>query len=198
MVKETAGFDVAHSFVLQQQRSLSRHYNAHTLSRSYNFMLQHAQTARDAAHYYKELLALGQRAPAQRTQAKEGACVHHGERDRFVENESYAHLANLYARADRWLEALRCFEPLLHDARRQGLYVPTAQMHDTLQYAMHRAPSPGPSWEYGLFLFEEMCRRHVPISDVSFRCTVQRCFHQGARAQAQALLVLAIKAGVHH
>ncbi|RNF01657.1 hypothetical protein TraAM80_06825 [Trypanosoma rangeli] len=102
-----------------------------------------------------------------------------GTRNISVENESYDHLMVLHAREGEWQRALPLLDALIIDQRRRRLYIPSAKPHNTVQYALERAPPPGPSWDLSLTLFTRMCELHVPISAVTFQSIVMMCFAQG-------------------
>ncbi|RNF24299.1 uncharacterized protein Tco025E_02588 [Trypanosoma conorhini] len=160
---------------LLQQPQLSRHFSTDTTGKACNVMLRYCPTIAEARIWLQTL----------------------GAKNMSVENESYEHLMVLHAREGDWREALSLFNALLTDPRRQRLYIPSAKAHDAVQYALERAPPPGPSWELSLTLFARMCDLHVPISEVAFQSVVKKCFAQGRTEQAQSLFRFVVRYGVH-
>lgn len=155
--------------------AMSKYFNHHTLSRAYNTLLQHSTQASDATHWRNELQRL--------------RCS--------VENESLVHLVTLHSKEGAWRAALSSLEEILQDPARQRFFVPTAALHDTVQYALEQAPPPGASWEVSVRLFTDFTStRQVPLSDVAFQSVVKKCFSQGAHTQAQHLFEYLIRHGV--
>lgn len=154
---------------------LSMHFNRHTLSRAYNGLLQQSKTLEEAERYKKSLFSL-----------RAG-----------IENESLAHLIPLHAQRGKWEAALHGLQELVHHPRRQARFLPTAALHDSVQYALEQAPAPGPSWEVSVKLFKDMIEKaQVPLSEVAFQSVVKKCFSQGASGPAQKLFEYLIRHGV--
>lgn len=169
--------------LLPSSQVLSRYYSADTLSRAYNSMIQQSPTLATAQQCYE---------------AFEQSFPHTDLLAERLENESIAHLSTLHGMHGSWQEALRLAQALLHDPRRRAYYLPTAALHDTVQYALWRAPSPGPSWETSVQLFMDMCdRAQVPLSTVAFQCTTKKCLAHHAEAAAHSLLQYVLRRGIH-
>lgn len=154
---------------------LSKHFSRHTLFRAYNGLLQKSTSLEEAEWYRKTLFSI------------RGG----------IENESLAHLVPLYAKRGKWEAALHSLQELIYHPRRQARFLPTAALHDSVQYALEQAPSPGPSWEVSMKLFKDMIENaQVPLSEVAFQSVVKKCFSQGASVSAQKLFEYMIRHGV--
>lgn len=180
----------------------SKHYNADTLSRAYNCLLQGSDTlaAADAIvselnHHYE---TDGRLAESSLHSCTSTAAVTdpYDVKLAGLETESVAHVAYLCCVAGNWERALHHTNALLHAPRYKATFLPTARLHDAMQYALEQAPPPGPSWELSMRLFTDMMERHVPNSEVSFQSVVKRCFAGGAPEQAQKLFHMVLKRGV--
>ncbi|KAG5496297.1 hypothetical protein JKF63_02598 [Porcisia hertigi] len=186
---------------------LSKHYSTDPIARAYNFLLQSADTLHSAEQVLVQLR--NSRSPslqgpvldAQSSKGDTGSEASRQFRDRDaglagLETESVAHLAYLSAVAGNWCRALHHANALLHEPRYSATFFPTARLHDAVQYALERAPSPGPSWRVSVQLFADMMDRNVPSSEVSFQSVVKRCFTDGAPDQAQRLFHFVLRRGV--
>lgn len=186
----------------------SKHYNTDTLSRAYNCLLQGSATFEAAEPIIEEL---NQRYSMQRAEARLSASNHrespsaasqgdaelaYNRKLAGLETESVAHVAYLSCVAGDWVRALHHTNALLHASAFQATFLPTARLHDAVQYALEQAPPPGPQWQVSLKLFTDMMERNVPSSEVSFQSVVKRCFAGGAPDQAQRLFHLVLKRGV--
>ncbi|KEG06600.1 hypothetical protein DQ04_13121010 [Trypanosoma grayi] len=160
---------------LLQESQLSKHFSKDVTGKAYNTMLRYSGTVAEAQLCLQTIKSLGM----------------------ALENESCEHLLILYAREGDWEQALSSLNLLLEDPQRRRLYIPSAKTHDAVQYALERAPPPGPSWEVSLRLFSRMSDLQVPVSEVAFQSTVKKCFAQGQSGQAQAIFQFVMRHGVH-
>ncbi|KAH9578736.1 hypothetical protein LSM04_003636 [Trypanosoma melophagium] len=173
MLKESQKGSLASRFLLQTQ--LSKHFSKDATGKAYNVMLRYSNTAAEAQSWLQMM----------------------NSKNIPVENESCEHLLIMHAREGEWSQSLKLLSLLLDDPKRNSLYIPSAKAHDAVQYALERAPLPGPGWEVSLRLFSRMCDLQVPISEVSFQSIVKKCFTHGMDKQAQMLFRFAMRRGVH-
>lgn len=159
---------------LLYQKQLSKHFGADATGRAFNVMLRSTNTAGESLSWTRVMKAKGIK----------------------VENESYEHLLLQSSREGEWRQALWFLDKLLDDPVRRYFYLPSAKVHDAVQYALERAPPPGASWEVSVRLFSRMCDLHVPISEVAFQSAVKKCFSHGMAERAQAIFTYMIHYGV--
>ncbi|KPA84822.1 hypothetical protein ABB37_01299 [Leptomonas pyrrhocoris] len=178
--------------------SRSKLYNDDTLSRAYNCLLQGSATLHAADALVKELNQLyGADVSTPSSSALPLSVVSDFDaKIAGLETESVAHIAYLCCTAGNWQRALHHTNALLHSPRYRATFIPTARLHDAVQYALEQAPPPGPSWELSMKLFTDMMDRNVPISEVSFQSVVKRCFAGGAPEQAQRVFQMVMRRGV--
>ncbi|ORC87308.1 uncharacterized protein TM35_000221070 [Trypanosoma theileri] len=173
MLKECQKGSLASRLLLQTQ--LSKHFSKDTTGKAYNVMLRYSNTTAEAQLWLQTMKS----------------------KNISLENESCEHLLIMHAREGEWHQSLKLLNLLLDDPKRRSLYIPSAKAHDAVQYALERAPMPGPSWELSLQLFSRMCTLQVPISEVAFQSVVKKCFAHGMDKQAQNLFQFVMRHGVH-
>ncbi|KAK7198144.1 hypothetical protein NESM_000770900 [Novymonas esmeraldas] len=180
--------------------SLSKHYNTDTISRAFNCLIQNAATLDAAEDVLRQLHHAERAQPNARVagvvDGGSGSLDHSDAALAGLETESVAHIAYLSAVAGDWRRALHHTDALLCQQRYRTTFLPTARLHDAVQYALEQAPPPGPPWQVSLRLFTQMMERHVPSSEVAFQSAVKRCFAGGVPDQAQRLFYDALRRGV--
>lgn len=159
----------------------SKFFNRNTLSRAYNTLIQLSGHTAEAEALVAQLNAVvGSGSPSLPS----------------LEAESVAHYALLLSADGQWEAALRHAYQLLHHPSYHLAYVPTARLHDAVQYAISEAPAPGPPWIVSLQLFYAMHDRQVQFSEVAFQSVIKRCFSGGVPDQAQKLFHFVMRNGV--
>lgn len=161
---------------------LQRHSNHDSASRAVNALVQSSRNIAEAEIW---LLQLPQNETASESSVARG-----------LEDESIAHLAELFAKAGNWRRAAIMCNELMAPPRCLNVAAITPQLHDSVQFALASAPLPGPTWEVGMKLFSMMCALHVPLSEVAFQSVAKKCFLAGATTQANQLFAFTMKRGV--
>ncbi|KAG8341009.1 hypothetical protein TRVL_08165 [Trypanosoma vivax] len=160
---------------LLQQGQFSKYFSTDTRAKAYNVVLRGSNALGEAQSWLQVMKC----------------------KNLTVENESYEHLLFLYAREGEWRQSLSIMQMLMNDPKRKHLYIPSTKAHNAVQYALERAPQPGPSWRVSVQLFSQACAMHVPVSSVAFQCTVKKCLSQNMSEQAQSIFAFVMQRGVH-